>query len=63
MTHRDGTDEPGGADEVAAARDALGGRHDPLDGRTGAGAPRPPAEVSEHDDAAPGSPRNSRLDR
>ncbi|SFS06954.1 hypothetical protein SAMN04487846_2172 [Microbacterium sp. cf046] len=33
MTKRDGTEEPGGADEVAAARDALGGRHDPLDGR------------------------------
>ncbi|GAA1995458.1 hypothetical protein [Microbacterium pumilum] len=33
MTHRDGTEEPGGADEIAAARDALDGRHDPLDGR------------------------------
>ena len=33
MTHRDGTEEPGGADEIAAARDALDGRHEPLDGR------------------------------
>jgi len=30
MTHHSGTAEPGGADEVAAARDALGGRHDAL---------------------------------
>jgi len=30
MTHRDGTEEPGGADEIAAARDALGRRHAPL---------------------------------
>jgi hypothetical protein len=34
MAHRDGTEEPGGADEVAAARDALGGRHDPLGDRS-----------------------------
>ena len=34
MAHREGTEEPGGADEVAAARDALGGRHDPLDGHS-----------------------------
>jgi hypothetical protein len=31
MSHRDGSAEPGGADEVSATRDALGGRHDPLD--------------------------------
>lgn len=31
MAHREGTDEPGGADEIAAARDALDGRHQPLD--------------------------------
>lgn len=30
MKHREGTEEPGGADEIAAARDALDGRHDPL---------------------------------
>ena len=30
MSHHDGTAEPGGADEVSATRDALGGRHDPL---------------------------------
>jgi catechol 2,3-dioxygenase-like lactoylglutathione lyase family enzyme len=33
MSHETGTAEPGGADEVAATRDALGGRHDPLDRR------------------------------
>ena len=31
MKHREGSAEPGGADEVSATRDALGGRHDPLD--------------------------------
>jgi hypothetical protein len=30
MRHHDGTAEPGGADEVSATRDALGGRHDAL---------------------------------
>lgn len=28
--HHDGTEEPGGADEVSATRDALGPAHDPL---------------------------------
>lgn len=40
MSQRNGTAEPGGADEVSATRDALGGRHDPLDVR------RPVAGVS-----------------
>lgn len=31
MNERDPSAEPGGADEVSAARDALGGRHDALD--------------------------------
>lgn len=31
MTHAERTDEPGWSEEVSAARDALGGRHDPLD--------------------------------
>lgn len=35
MTHHDATEEPGGADEVGAARDALGGRHTALDARRG----------------------------
>ena len=40
MTHHDGTEEPGGADEVRAARDALDGRHTPLDEQLApAGAP------------------------
>ena len=34
MTHHDGTEEPGGADEVSATRDALAGRHDPLGDHT-----------------------------
>lgn len=33
MTSRDGSAEPGGADEVSATRDALQGRHEPLDSR------------------------------
>lgn len=40
MTDRTGTNEPGGADEVAAARDALDGVHGPLDG-SGASAAMP----------------------
>lgn len=32
MTHPPRTDEPGWSDELSAARDALDGRHDPLDG-------------------------------
>lgn len=31
MMYREGTPEPGGSDEVAAARDALNGQHDALD--------------------------------
>lgn len=34
--HHDGTEEPGGADEVSATRDALGSGHDPLGRRTAA---------------------------
>ncbi|HWM16752.1 MAG TPA: bleomycin resistance protein [Microbacterium sp.] len=31
MSYQSGTAEPGGADEISAARDALGGTHEPLD--------------------------------
>jgi catechol 2,3-dioxygenase-like lactoylglutathione lyase family enzyme len=37
MSSQSGTAEPGGADEVSATRDALGGRHDPLDHRLDGG--------------------------
>ncbi|WP_374113581.1 bleomycin resistance protein [Microbacterium sp. zg.B48] len=42
MTHHDATEEPGGADEVRAARDALDGRHAPLDEFTRHTLPRGP---------------------
>jgi catechol 2,3-dioxygenase-like lactoylglutathione lyase family enzyme len=31
VSHRDASQEPGGADEISAARDALDGEHEPLD--------------------------------
>jgi catechol 2,3-dioxygenase-like lactoylglutathione lyase family enzyme len=52
MWDRSGTAEPGGADEVGATRDALGGRHDPLDHRLGAG----PGADNPNDRAVPNLP-------
>lgn len=53
MAHHNGTEEPGGADEVATARDALGGRHVPLDVRS---TTRMPGRGHASDRAVPNLP-------
>ena len=47
MTDREGTNEPGGADEIAAARDALHEGRDPM-----SDASEPPHIVKKQSDAA-----------
>lgn len=58
MSHREGTYEPGGADEIGAARDALGGEHGALDHSDPvASRPRQTVRMTAVDDIVPAAYR------